>query len=279
MCNNINKPRRLVRIGDMTMMKTIIRRFSAALLCAISATCAASSASAVPAEIPVFVLADPPAERGEVAQQPIVPAMIEAIARESGLHLVVHPYPWRRAQSLAENGTGLLYGAAKTADREQRFYFTRPLDSVNQWLVSTARSPLAFQHWEDLRGKVISTMSGGRFSEAFERHRGVTFQVAQDATGMTSRLKMLRAGRVDAVMVASFLGAAQLEQKLNCLFPGKAALVVAGKPVDTEPIMLAIPRSAPLGTLFPLLDGAVERLAASGRLHGLHSPASSGTAC
>lgn len=236
------------------------RMILAALTCVAANT---GEAIAMPQPIPVLVLAEPASGHGV---QPIVPAIVDLLARESGLNLAVRPYPWRRAQLMAERGDGLLYGAAMTPARLHRFRFTSPLGAVNQWLVSASTAPLAFGNWEDLRNRRISIMSGGRFLAEFETRRDVLFSVSESAASMTSRMGMLRAGRVDAVMVASYLNAAQLEEKLNCLFPGAVRLVVKGRPIATEPIMIAVPRSAPLDSVYPALDQAAKRIAALPRL-------------
>lgn len=253
-----------------------LRSLYAALLCFGAGH---GLAAALPVAIPVFVLAEPDAERAGIPVQPIVPAIIGLLASESGLNLVVRPYPWRRAQMLAERGDGLLYGAAVTPARLRSFRFTSPLGTVNQWLVSASPAPVAFERWEDLRGKRISIMSGGKFSPEFEARRNVQFSVEENASSMTSQISMLRAGRVDAVMVASYLEAAQLEQKLNCLFPGQVPLVVAGSPISAEPIMIAVPRSAPLDNLYPALERAAKTLAGSHAMQVVRAQSASAAIC
>jgi ABC-type amino acid transport substrate-binding protein len=233
----------------------------------------------LPSEIPVYI----PVEHGTnglpLAGQPIAPAMIELLSSESGLKLVVRPLPWRRAQAMAEKGEGLLYGAVPTPERLRVFRFTEPIDSVNQWLVSTSNAPIVFRQWDDVRGKVISILSGAKYSAEFERQRGRLFTVEQNSPVMQTRMDMLRAGRVDAVMVASYLDAVQLEAKLNCMFPGTAKLVVAGKPIDVEPLMIAVPRTQPLERSFTVLNHAVERLAGSERLQRVRSLVAANSVC
>lgn len=244
---------------------------SLSLVWQLASAAAVEMPAALPSDIPVFI----PVEQGPgglpQAAQPIVPAMIALLAAESGLKLVAHPLPWRRAQLMAGKGGGLLYGAALTPERERVFQFTRPIDRVGQWLVSTSAAPLAFRDWEDLRGKTVSILSGARYGAAFEQRRGTLFQVEQESPLMDTRLKMLRAGRVDAVLMASYLGAAQLEAKLNCLFPGEPRLAVLGKPVDLEALMIAVPRTARFERSYLALNDAIARLADRGRLQKLRA--------
>lgn len=249
------------------------------LLSLLSLFPASARCSALPAEIPVFVVGEPDAHGQLAHTQPLIPKIIQMVAAESGLHLVVRPLPWRRAQLQAENGEGLLYGASDTPERLQIFQFTKPLGTVNQWLVSTEPAPLAFHHWEDLRNKVISTMPGAKFGAEFEAHRNQLFSVEQDATSMASQLKMLRAGRVDAVIAASYLGAAPLEAKLNCLFPGGPRLLVAGGPIEVAPITFAAAKASPLQRILPTMNAAIERLVKAHSLQKLLGAAPPAAGC
>lgn len=106
-------------------------------------------------EVPVLIAESIDARGHPLPTPPIISAVIQQLAAESGLNLVVRAYPWRRAQVMAENGEGLLYGAAITPERLQVFNFTRPVYDANQWLVSSAQKPLKFSRWQDLRGKTI----------------------------------------------------------------------------------------------------------------------------
>ncbi|MYM23021.1 transporter substrate-binding domain-containing protein [Duganella sp. FT135W] len=236
-------------------------------------------AADAPAEIPILIQEDADATGKVLPPSPIIPGIISLLAAESGLNLVVSPYPWRRAQMMAENGEGLLYGAAITPERSRVFHFTKPLDTVNQWLVSSAQAPLVFQQWENLRGKTISILSGGKYSAEFEERRGKLFAVEQNSAMLANRLKMLAAKRVDAVLIASYLNAPQLEARLNCMYPDSLKWVVAGKPLDTEPMMIAIPKSAPLNSTLPVLNDAIDRLVKSRSLQKFHEMKAPGSNC
>jgi len=196
---------------------------------------------------------------------PIIAAVINQLAADSGLNLVVHAYPWRRAQVMAENGEGLLYGAASTPERLRVLRFTRPLYAANQWLVSSAQAPLAFHRWEDLRGKVISIAAGGKYGPEFETRRDKLFKVEENAASMESRLMMLSAHHVDAVLVDSFRNPVQLGASLNCRFPGDH-WAVAEKSVGFEPLLIAVPKHGELGKLLPLLNQSIARLHKSGSI-------------
>jgi ABC-type amino acid transport substrate-binding protein len=212
------------------------------------------------AEIPVFV-----AEQTDANGQPApglltMTGVVQLLAAESGLKLVVHAYPWRRAQMKAKNGEGLLFGATETAERAAMFKFTKPLYMVNQWLVTPAQRPVDFKGWDDLRGKIISIPSGARFDADFEAHRGQTFQVEENASTVGSRFKMMESGRVDVLMIDSYRGAAQLEALINCKYPATLKWAVMARPVGAEAAEIAVPIASAWMRYVPALNDAIERM-------------------
>ena len=252
-------------INNMTPQKTACRWAGLASAFAMLAVCpllAATSAEPA-ADIPVLIADQTDANGNPLPATPTTAGIINLLAAESGLNLVMHAYPWRRAQMRAENGEGFLYGAGATPERLRVFNFTKPVYFSNQWLVTSARNPLNFQRWEDLRGKVISIASGERFGAEFEEHRGKLFTVEENAATISSRLKMLNMGRVDAVLLDSYRTAPQLEAKLNCMFPEIGKWTVAEKPLDTEPVLIAISKASPLNSILAQLNDTIDRLSKS----------------
>lgn len=223
------------------------------------------AAAAAPAEVPVLIAENVDPRGNPLPTPAIVDAVLKQLAADSGLKLVVHAYPWRRAQMMAENGEGLLYGAAITPERLRVFAFTKPMYDANQWLVSSAQAPLDFHRWEDLQGKVVSIAGGEKFGPEFEERRDKLFRVEQNSVSMESRLKMLSAHHVDAVVVDSFRNPVQLSASLNCRFPDDR-WVVAEKSIGFEPVLIAVPKSAPLGKLLPTLNSAIVRLNKAGSI-------------
>lgn len=212
------------------------------------------------AEIPVLVADQSAPGATPASGQVTLSGIVSLLAVESGLNLTVHAYPWRRAQLMAKSGEGLLYGAAETPERATTFSFTKPLYTVNQWLVTTAQQHIDFKRWEDLRGKVISIGAGGQYGPEFEEHRGKTFTVEDNASTMSGRFKMLNMGRVDALLTDSFRSAPQLEQRLNCLYGDIGAWAVVAKPISAEAVTIAVAKTSPLHALLPQLNDAIDRL-------------------
>jgi ABC-type amino acid transport substrate-binding protein len=247
------------------MKKPVLALFALTALLPFAAVSAIAAAGGKLAEVPVLIAEAIDPQGHPLPTPPIIDAVISQIAAESGLNLVVRAYPWRRAQMMAEHGEGLLYGAAITPERRRVFAFTTPLYDANQWLVSSAQQPLKFHRWEDLRGKVISIGSGGKYGPEFEQRRNKLFKVEDNAVSTESRLHMLSAQHVDAVLIDSFRNPIQLGASLNCRFPGDH-WVVADKSVGFEPLLIAVPKSASLGKLLPTLNRAIVRLNKSGKI-------------
>lgn len=218
--------------------------------------------------VPLLIAAQVDARGNPLPTPPVTAAAIKLLARESGLNLALRPYPWKRAQFMAEHGEGLLFGAAATPQRSPVFLFTKPLYSANQWLISTAQAPLHFQRWEDLDGKVISISTGGKYGPEFEQRRDKLFRIEQSASSAESRMKMLSVGHVDAVLLESFRSKPQFRARLQCAFPGQQ-WVVADKPLGTEPVMIALPRDSRWASLLPVLNAAIERLGQAQRIQKL----------
>ncbi len=240
---------------------------------------AAGARAAFDDEVPVMIGEQRDASGQLLPTPPLTAAVIALLAAETGLKLVPRPYPWRRAQMMAENGDGLLFGAAATPERLQKLEFSKPLYNANQWLISTEHAPLNFQQWEDLRGKVISIGSGARFGPAFEERRDQLFRVEQNANSTISRLKMLSAHHVDAVLLVSFRNASQFTTSLNCVYGGGERWVISGRPVGTEPVLIAAPKNSALAGLMPQLNSGIERLNRMGRIQKLLDERALQTGC
>jgi ABC-type amino acid transport substrate-binding protein len=230
------------------------------------------------AEIPVLIAESIDPRGTPLPTPPIISAVVNLLAEETGLNLVIRAYPWRRAQVMAEHGEGLLYGAASTPERLRVFTFTKPVYDANQWLVSSAQAPLIFHRWDDLKDKVISIGVGGKYGPEFEARRETLFKIEQDAASTENRLKMLATHRVDAVLLDSFRNPAQLSASLNCRFPGDH-WVVSEKSVGFEPLLIAVPKSAQLKKLLPTLNNAITRLHKNGSMQKAVDSVANVTGC
>jgi len=237
------------------MMRAIL-----ALLCLCAVLPASAGSPPQGVEIPVLTAIQTGADGKPMPIMPTASGLIELLAKESKLNLVLHAYPWRRAQAMAERGEGLLFGAAATHEREPFFHFTRPLYQVNQFLVASAQRPFPFQRWEDLRGKTISIPAGAHYVGEFEANRDTLFKVSENAETIAARMKMLDLGRVDAVLRESTRNAHDTEARINCSFAELGKFVVLDKTVAIEPVMLAVPKKGAYAEVIGPLNEAIERV-------------------
>lgn len=250
--------------------------FALSVVTLVAAIIAGPSAAA---DIPFLIASQTDAQGKPLPTPPVVTGLVGLLAAESGLNLVVRPYPWRRAQMLAQNGEGVLYGLAATPERLHTMNFSKPLYFAYQWLVTPAQSSFPFQQWDDLRGKVISIQSGGRFSAEFEERRGKLFAVEDNSSNVSSRLKMLSIGRVDALLIDSYGDAPRFEATINCAYGGIGKWTVLEKPVDTEPVLIAVAKSSKFNSIMPAINDAIERLTKSQSMRKMLEKRTTSTGC
>jgi hypothetical protein len=119
-------------------------------------------------EIPVLIAESVDARGIQPPPPPIISAVVNLLAEETGLNLVIRPYG---ARVMAEQGEGLLYGAANTPERLPFFKFTKPVYDANQWLVYRQR-----RRWCSTAGKTC------RQSDLDRRRRQVRPEFERGAT-------------------------------------------------------------------------------------------------
>jgi polar amino acid transport system substrate-binding protein len=227
---------------------------------AVPALLPARALAASGAEIPILIAVQNGTDGKPLAAPPAITAIVNQLAIESNLNLVLKAYPWRRALWMAEQGEGFIYGAAATPERLGTLSFSRPLYEVGQWLVVSRQRMFSFTGWDDLKGKVLAIQTGAHYMGEFEALRGTLFTVQENSESTMSRLKMLALNRVDAVVVDSHRNAGQLETRLNCAYAELGKWVVLPKPVSTEPALLAIATGSPLRRHLDDFNAAIERL-------------------
>lgn len=227
----------------------------------------ATQAAATGQEIGVLVAVQIGTDGKPMSAPPFITSVVNQLATESKLNLSLKTYPWKRALWMAEQGEGYIFGAAATPERQAVLSFSRPLYEVGQWLVLSKQRPFSFNNWNDLKGKVLAIQAGAHFMGEFEALRGTAFTVQEQSESVMSRLKMLSLGRVDALVLDSHRGAAQLEALLNCRYGELGSWLVLPKPVATEPALFAIANGSPLRKYMDDINAAIERLNQQGGVH------------
>ncbi len=111
--------------------------------------------------------------------------------------------PWKRAYHYALNnkkGTGII-GLSMNSERLKIFDYSDPLYYGDLMVVVKKGKEFPFKTIQDLKGKIISVGRGSSYGDKFEKaiKQGV-FEVLGFAKN-SSGLKMLKAGRVDALLI------------------------------------------------------------------------------
>lgn len=240
------------------MTTLLLRSFGVAA--ALAGCLAWPALAAAGPEIGILISVQNGTDGKPLAAPPAITAIIQQLAAETNLNLVLKAYPWRRALWMAEQGEAFIYGAAATPERLATLSFSQPLYDVSQWLVVAQQRPFSFNQWDDLKGKVLAIQTGAHYLGQFEALRGTLFTVQENSESVMSRLKMLALNRVDAVVIDSHRTAGQLETRLNCAYGELGRWVVLPKPVAAEPTLLAIASNSPLRVHLDDINAAIGRL-------------------
>lgn len=191
--------------------------------------------------------------------------IVNALAKETGLSLQIAYYPWRRAQKLAERGDALLWGVARTPEREQQFAFSPPLFSTQVWMVVPAGQTFPYRSVEDLRGKTIGIARGAQYGGDFTSQRGKLFNVEEEANTLPARLGMLTKGRIDLIFSPSVRPSpVAYAQLLNERWGDIGQWEVLPTPFSVDTIHIAAARNSPAHQHLPAISAAIQRLQRQG---------------
>lgn len=225
--------------------------------------------SSLAAPIPILMGEELDAAGKPLPVRPMRVQLIARLAELSKLDLRIETYPWRRAVSIAESGKGLIWGFARTPERETHFSFSQPIYYVSVWLVTPAGHTFDYHGIDDLHGKTISIPSGARFGEAFDQQRGTRFKVEEGTQSLDSQLKMLALGRVDAVTLSSMASPEVLAKRLDCEFGQIGQWAVLPAPVQREPALIAVALDSPLRPYLKRIDDAIAEMEKRGEIRAL----------
>lgn len=234
--------------------------------CAMLATRAMADPAARPAPQTVtLLLGDTLDASGR--QQPPKPwrrKLFDYLEQELNVTFDIKSYPWPRAERHARDGTGLIFGLPKNADRLRELRYSDPASSNTLWLVTRSDASFNFRTIDDLRGKTIGAVRGYSYGDDFERGRNKLFRVDEDIASRATRLQRLLLKRVDALLLYQPTGDSpvEIEAALDQLIqphlkdlslPASVRLTVLPKPLQVENGMhFAIARSHD--------DGVIDRI-------------------
>ncbi|WP_137937888.1 transporter substrate-binding domain-containing protein [Chitinivorax sp. B] len=200
-------------------------------------------------------------------------ALFHYLEKELGLRFDIQPYPWKRAQALAEQGKGLIWGMSATAGRRALFDFSVPVRTNDIWMVTRAGEGFTCQGIEDLSGKVVSVFRGNVYGDAFEQHRGRLFHVEEDIDFTSIRLRKLMARRVDVVLLSTHNKTReQVQHMLDKLSDRPGQVTVLDKPLIKDPVHFAYAKHANKQALLARINVAINKARVRGDLNRFASP-------
>jgi polar amino acid transport system substrate-binding protein len=217
-----------------------------------------SAANAFSASARVLV----PVAVNEGSRRPFIAEMLRLIGAAANIEWQVNMVPWTRALLMAERGQVMVFGASRTPSRELLFEFSEPAFNNHVWMVVRRDQGLEFRSLNDLQGRVLCLARGISYGPAFDAAKGVLFRVEFSDGDLTTRVRMLMAGRCD-VMLNSHRSSQPwlIERRLREESGHSAALMVLPTPMQVDPVHFMAARGHALAQLMPRLNAAMRQQA------------------
>lgn len=128
--------------------------------------------------------------------------VLALLGREAGLRWRLKGYPWARAQMLAQQGEGLLFGPSATSDRQERLRFSLPFADSRVWVVQRQGERWPILQAEDLGARRVCMSRSSRYSDRLEAMRATWPRKEFTDAGVVGVTRMVRASRCDVGLVA-----------------------------------------------------------------------------
>ncbi len=197
-------------------------RFTIILMLALSLLAAVTVPDTI--TVPILIAERVDANNHSVELVTVSRKILDYIAHKSGMHIELHPYPWKRALMLAESGEFAIWGLSRTPEREHIFAFSHPVFSKNIWMIVRKDQTMEVRSIADLAGKHISIFRGASYGAEFDKARAANlFTVEEDINSWETRFNKLLAGRCDVMLAAS-----------TSVTPQKAALFFESQGFDSK---------------------------------------------
>lgn len=168
---------------------------------------------------------------------------VDAIFARAGLAHTIKFLPWSRAERLVEGGHFAgAFPYTKTPERERHFLYSDPVYKVKVRLFALSSAGIKVTQPSDLAGRTICRPLGYAW-EADLKHLIDAGVVKTDAPpDMDSCLRMLKAGRVDAIIESEQV----FWPTLDHLFPGeRAAFAMLELSVAEHTLHFIVPKAHP----------------------------------
>lgn len=201
-----------------------------------------------------------PLALGQHANMAFVGPLLELLARTAGLQWELKPLPFPRVLAMVERGQALGFGLGRTPAREQTLAFSQPLFASRVWPISRRDRRLNLRGPEDLQGLRVCMSRTVSYGLAIDAAKGRSFQPEYSDGDLASRLRMLMAGRCEAMLSNHRSADAWLlEQRLREASGYSAALVVGPQPLVTDPVHIAAAKGSEWAAYLPRIDAALAK--------------------
>ncbi len=172
-------------------------------LASLLAVLTISSNAQVNQTVPVLIGADADANEANVPLSSGVVHLLDYLQRDTGLKLEVRKMQWKRALLAAQQGQGVLYGAAITPERLQTLRFSEPIYAEYVWLVTRCDQQFPFRQLADLQGKTLGMLGASSFGAEIDAAKDQLFKTDYDMNNSRARFQKLLKRRTDAVFIYS----------------------------------------------------------------------------
>lgn len=191
---------------------------------------AAATAAGEPKSVPLAV-----GEHGVEAQWG---SLLDWLARVAGLRWELHPLPWPRAQAFAESGRGLIFGLARTAQRQPRFVFSQGSVELGTWALVRQGEAAALS--SGFAQRVVCMGRGSAYPSSFAERGIAVGRWLESDQGNPAATRMLLAGRCDAaVLSVAGRDAATVLRRLPSLGIDTRGLELLPRPLMSTPLHFA----------------------------------------
>ncbi len=194
---------------------------------------------------------------------------LEALVRAGYKVNVIHT-SWKRAQSLASRGNGVITAFSKTPKREINYYFTDPLFIDRVLLVQRSTGVFPFKEFSDLEGKFIGISRGSEYAGEFTKVRDALF--LDEDSDSAHRLNKLLAGRIDAAIFSGDVF--DVRYNVQKAKSDMSLLHISEKPIALDPNHLGVPmnlKSSNPQKLIERFNQALQEMKSSGRVAEIRS--------
>jgi ABC-type amino acid transport substrate-binding protein len=191
---------------------------------------------------------------------------MEAVGKKAGIQFQFELFPWARALSLAQSGSGGIIGISKTVEREKIFDFSEPIYIDSIILVVKKGREFKFQSLEDLNGKKIGAQIDASYGEEVDQYlKSGKAHVDRDVDRVNRIVKLLN-DRIDVALIGNGHEGLKRISEDNRVRDRASKLVVLPKKIQEDPLYVAFAKTAKKLELLREINKALKALPQEGQL-------------